>query len=76
MSRPDLNEIISELTDRQRTCLETAVYSGYFEWPRDASAEDVAKSIGVSPPTFHEHLRKAQKDVFSSLYSSPATITE
>jgi PAS domain S-box-containing protein len=72
----ELNDIISELTDRQQTCLETAVYSGYFEWPRDASAEDVARSIGVSPPTFHEHLRKAEKNVFSSLYSSPVVATE
>jgi len=75
-SELELNELLSALTDRQQTCLETAVYSGYFEWPRDASAEDVARSIGVSPPTFHEHLRKAQKNVFSSLYSSRVNTPE
>ena len=75
-SELELNELLSALTDRQQTCLETAVYSGYFEWPRDSSAEDVAQSIGVSPPTFHEHLRKAQKNVFSSLYSSTVNSPE
>ena len=69
-SRRIQGQLVSELTDRQRTALETAYHAGFFEWPRDASGEDVAESIGVAPPTFHQHLRKAQLKVFDSVFSS------
>ncbi|MGZ0747008.1 bacterio-opsin activator domain-containing protein [Haloparvum sp. AD34] len=57
----------AELTDRQRTVLETAYYSGYFEWPRSTSGEDVAESLGISAATFSEHLRAAENKVFGGL---------
>ncbi|WP_255171403.1 bacterio-opsin activator domain-containing protein [Natrononativus amylolyticus] len=49
------------LTDRQRTSLEVAYYAGYFAWPRDSTGEEVADSLGVAAPTFHQHLRTAQR---------------
>ncbi|MFC6826103.1 PAS domain S-box protein [Halopelagius fulvigenes] len=55
------------LTERQRNALETAYYSGFFEWPRESSGEAVAESLGVSAPTFHQHLRKAEKTLFRQL---------
>jgi predicted DNA binding protein len=30
---------------------------------------DVASSLDVSPPTFHQHLRKAMKKVFDTMLS-------
>lgn len=66
-------EFMADLTDRQRTCLETAIYTGFFEWPRDGSAAELAETIGISAPTFHQHLRKAQKTVFESLFPTPVT---
>jgi PAS domain S-box-containing protein len=66
--------ITEALTDRQRSALETAVYSGYFEWPRTASGGDLAASLGVSSPTFHQHLRKAQKHVFESVLLSTSRL--
>lgn len=62
--------LAAELTDRQRTTLEAAYAAGFFEWPRDATGEEVAASMGVSPPTFHQHLRKAERKVFESLFST------
>jgi DNA-binding CsgD family transcriptional regulator len=53
------------LTDKQRTALRTAYHAGYFEWPRGSTAEEVAASLGISPPTFHQHLRKALDEVLS-----------
>ncbi|SFG63351.1 GAF domain-containing protein [Halopelagius inordinatus] len=61
--------LTSSLTDRQRAALEIAYRAGFFEWPRDASGEDVAGSMGVAAPTFHQHLRAAEKKVFESLFS-------
>ncbi|WP_459193121.1 PAS domain S-box protein [Halosimplex sp. J119] len=62
--------LLSELTERQRTTLEAAYHAGFFEWPRDASGEEVADSLQVSPPTFHQHLRKAEGKVFGALFES------
>jgi PAS domain S-box-containing protein len=62
-----------ELTDRQRAVLETAVYSGFFNWPRDASGAEIAATLGVSAPTFHQHLRIAQRKLFDSVFSVPAS---
>jgi len=71
-SREDLQRfggsLLSTLTDRQRTSLAAAYHSGYFEWPRDATGEDVAESLDVSAPTFHQHLRKGEQKVFESLF--------
>jgi PAS domain S-box-containing protein len=64
--------LTDDLTERQRAVLETAVYSGFFEWPRNQSAAELADAFGVTPPTFHQHLRKAQKKVFESLLPSNA----
>ena len=50
----------SELTDRQFAALQRAYLSGYFEWPRPTTGEELAQSMGVSRPTFHEHLRTAE----------------
>ena len=55
------------LTDRQRTALEAAYYSGFFEWPRETSGEAVAESLGVTPPTFHQHLRTAERKLLATL---------
>lgn len=46
------------LTDSQRETLETAHRMGYFADPRDASLEDVATAIGVSPSAASGRLRR------------------
>jgi PAS domain S-box-containing protein len=63
----DLSE---ELTDRQLASLRAAYHAGFFEWPRDASGEEVAESLEVAAPTFHQHLRKAEQKVFDSLLAT------
>lgn len=60
--------LLDRLTDRQRTALETAYQSGYFEWPRDRTAEEVAASLGIASPTFHNHLRVAQDKLLRFLF--------
>ena len=60
-------EIGDSLTDRQSAVLRAAYYAGFFEWPRKVSGEDVAGSLDIAAPTFHQHLRKAEKNIFDSL---------
>ncbi len=65
-----------DLTDRQRSALEAAYHAGFFEWPRETNGEQLAESLGVAPPTFHQHLRKAQQKTFSLLLkaATPGTV--
>ncbi|MFC5365850.1 bacterio-opsin activator domain-containing protein [Salinirubrum litoreum] len=56
------------LTDRQREVLETAVAHGYFASPRETDAETVAGHLGISQPTFSEHLRTAERRLFTALF--------
>jgi predicted DNA binding protein len=51
----------SELTDRQNAVIGAAYRAGYFDWPRESTAEEVAEGLGMAPPTFHEHLREAER---------------
>ncbi|WP_115865729.1 GAF domain-containing protein [Halorussus litoreus] len=55
-----------DLTERQRSAMEAAYYAGFFEWPRESDGEDVSESLGVSPPTFHEHLRVGERKLLSA----------
>ncbi|PSP94741.1 hypothetical protein BRC91_04630 [Halobacteriales archaeon QS_4_62_28] len=61
------------LTDRQRTALETAYHAGFFEWPRVTAGDELAASLDVSPPTFHQHLRKAEQKLVAAVLSSPSS---
>jgi len=49
------------LTDRQQTALRVAYHGGYFQSPRDSTAEELADGLGISSPTLHYHLRSAQR---------------
>ncbi|RCU44209.1 PAS domain S-box protein [Haloplanus salinus] len=65
-----------ELTERQRAAVEVAFHAGFFEWPRESDGEAVSESLGVSPPTFHQHLRKAERKVFEALLKGPVPSDE
>ena len=56
-----------QLTEKQRAALEAAYFAGFFAWPRDSSGEDVAESLGVSPPTFHQHVRAGERKLLGAL---------
>lgn len=53
----------SQLTDRQRVALESAVAAGYYEVPRDGSIKDITTSLDCSPSTAGELIRKAESAV-------------
>ncbi|UPV99483.1 GAF domain-containing protein [Halorussus gelatinilyticus] len=68
-----LDEVLTdELTDRQRTALETAYFAGFFEWPRQSSAQEVADSLDVADATFHQHVRLAENKLLGALFEQPA----
>jgi CheY-like chemotaxis protein len=62
----------SGLTERQRDALETAYDSGYFDWPRSSTGEQVASRMDIAPPTLQEHLRTAQSKLLTSFFEDRA----
>ena len=56
------------LTDRQRIALRTAYFGGYFESPRDSTAEELAAALGVTSPTLHYHLRAGQRKLLDGFF--------
>ncbi|WP_255196547.1 PAS domain S-box protein [Halorarius litoreus] len=59
--------VLESLTDRQRTVIDVAYNSGFFESPRLSSGEDVADTLDITPSTFHQHLRKAEEKLVEAV---------
>jgi PAS domain S-box-containing protein len=59
--------ILDELTPRQREVLEAAYRAGYFSWPRESTAEEVAEALGIARSTVHAHLRKSERNILTEL---------
>lgn len=53
------------LTARQQEVIRTALSVGFFDYPRKADTIEVATRLGISPSTFSEVIRAAQRRVFS-----------
>ena len=58
--------VADRLSEQQLAALRHAYFGGYFSWPRDATAEEVADRMSVSSPTFHYHIRHAQRALVES----------
>ncbi|MFC7045205.1 bacterio-opsin activator domain-containing protein [Halobacteriaceae archaeon GCM10025711] len=59
--------ILGHLTDRQREALVTAYEKGYFDRPRRTTAVDCAEALGISQPTFSQHLSVALDKVLDAI---------
>ncbi|MCJ0620578.1 helix-turn-helix domain-containing protein [Haloarcula hispanica] len=59
------------LTDRQQEVLATAHEAGYYNWPRGATAADLAELLDISEPTLHKHLRAAEQKLVATMFACP-----
>ncbi|GGO01674.1 MULTISPECIES: bacterio-opsin activator domain-containing protein [Haloarcula] len=50
-----------KLTDRQLEVLQTAYLSGFFDWPRETTGEEVASMLDITQPTVNRHLRVSER---------------
>lgn len=58
----ELQRVVSErLTPRQAEVLQTAFEASYYGPTRSTSGQQLAEELGIAPPTFFEHLRKAER---------------
>jgi len=68
-TRQEFHEaVLDRFTDRQETAVRTAHLGGFFEWPREIDGDDLAESMDISRPTYHQHLRAAQRKLFEELF--------
>ncbi|WP_049898908.1 bacterio-opsin activator domain-containing protein [Natrinema sp. J7-1] len=66
-------DLAERLTDKQFEALQAAHYSGFFEWPRGSTGTDLADALGVSPPTYHYHLRAAERKLVALAFDGAST---
>ncbi|WP_211250908.1 bacterio-opsin activator domain-containing protein, partial [Haladaptatus cibarius] len=62
------SKFLNKLTERQLEVIQTAYYSGFFESPRESTGEDVAETLGISPPAFYKHARTVQRKLFATFF--------
>lgn len=65
--RPGVRDTASMLTDRQHQILQIAVEKGYYETPRGATYQDIAKEVDLSHATVAEHIQKIESTVLSRI---------
>lgn len=58
---------LDRLSDRQREAFRLAQRNGYYGWPRETTARDLAAELGVSKTTYLEHLRKAEEKLLDGI---------
>lgn len=61
-------EFRDQLTERQEEVLQTAFFAGFFEDPRESTAQEIADILGVSQPTVSRHVRAGERALFSMLF--------
>ncbi|NHN57553.1 MULTISPECIES: helix-turn-helix domain-containing protein [Halorussus] len=59
--------VLGRLSPRQREAVRAALELGYYDVPRDATGEDVARELDCATATAAEHLRKAEATLVSAL---------
>lgn len=62
-----LSDPILALTDQQRTLLETALKSGYYEVPRETTQKELADEFGVTAGTISDRLHRIEARILKSL---------
>jgi PAS domain S-box-containing protein len=63
------HELGETLTERQTEILQAAYLAGYFDYPRASSGKELAETLDISSPTFHQHLQAAERKLLTLLFS-------
>ena len=58
------------LTVRQWEVLHTAYRSGFFQWPRLQTGQELSKTLDVSQATFAHHLREAERKLCELVFDT------
>jgi predicted DNA binding protein len=59
--------LLGGLTEKQTRALIAALDNGYYNLPRNASALEIARRLGIPRTSFVDHLRKAQNKLIRTI---------
>ena len=59
--------LLSRLTEKQARALIAAIDNGYYNLPRNATAMEIARRLGIPRTSFVDHLRKAQNKLIRTV---------
>ncbi|SDK01474.1 Predicted DNA binding protein, contains HTH domain [Halovenus aranensis] len=57
-----------DITPKQEACIQAALEVGYFDVPREATAQEVADHLDISKSAFLERLHRAERTLFRQLF--------
>lgn len=60
------------LSSRQAEVVRAALEAGYYEWPREVDATELAAELDIAHSTLLEHLRKAERKLIEDALSRDA----
>jgi predicted DNA binding protein len=55
----------SAITPKQQKILDLAIETGFYDYPRGVTQENLSRMIGISPSDLNEILRRAEKKIIS-----------
>jgi len=61
-------DLEDRLTERQLTALRKAHASGYYDWDRSVTGEELARSMEIDRSTYHQHLRAAERKLTEAFF--------
>jgi len=62
------DDLLDSLTDRQLEALRHAYFDNYYQIPRGVSATELAERFDIARATFTQHLRTAERKIFTQLF--------
>jgi predicted DNA binding protein/transcriptional regulator with GAF, ATPase, and Fis domain len=64
------DRILEDLTQKQFDAFQTALYGGFYEWPRTSTREELAATRDIASSTFSHHLRAAERKLLTAVLDS------
>lgn len=58
---------LDDLTTRQREVIETAWEMGYYDVPKEVSADEIAAELSLDSSTVNEHLQRAERNLLKQI---------
>jgi len=63
-----VDRVHDDLSPRQRELMFEARDAGYYNWPRETPASDVADRTDISHSTFLEHIRRGEQKILTAVF--------
>lgn len=62
------DQVSNQLTTKQEAVLSAAYTRGYYSWPRESTAEELAETMDIGSSTLHYHLRHAVQNLLTTFF--------